>query len=188
MTEYKVICILTLLLSLAISAPLRVKALNSISGRSQFSGQSRNVMLWGNRIAITGRGVATRLAASISAQVELQKEIMIYNTMKRSKEPFRPMSAPLVRFYSCGPTVYDFAHIGNFRAFLTYDVLKRWLEYCGYTVEHVCNLTDIDDKIIAKMKVENLTMKELTDKYTAAFFEDLDVNPLIAFISLSKMI
>jgi cysteinyl-tRNA synthetase len=71
--------------------------------------------------------------------------------------------------------VYDYAHIGNFRAFLTYDVLKRWLQYCGYEVEHVCNLTDVDDKIIVKMAAEGKTLKEVTEKYTAAFFEDLDV-------------
>ena len=80
-----------------------------------------------------------------------------------------------VKFYSCGPTVYDYAHIGNFRAFLTYDVLKRWLEYCGFEVDHVCNLTDIDDKIIVKMKSEGKSMKEVTEKFSAAFFEDLEV-------------
>jgi cysteinyl-tRNA synthetase len=128
-------------------------------------------------------GSLVRLRTTIS-QNALQDEMMIYNTMKRTKEPFRPISAPLVRFYSCGPTVYDFAHIGNFRAFLTYDIFKRWLEYCGYTVEHVCNLTDIDDKIIAKMKIENLSMKELTEKYTTAFFEDLDVILLLLLCSI----
>ena len=71
--------------------------------------------------------------------------------------------------------MYDYAHIGNFRAFLTYDVLKRWLEYAGYTVDHVCNLTDVDDKIIVKMAAENKSLKEITELYTNAFFEDLDV-------------
>lgn len=76
---------------------------------------------------------------------------------------------------SCGPTVYDYAHVGNFRAFLTYDIVKRWLEYCGYSVDHVCNLTDVDDKIIVKMNQEKKTFSEVTEKYTAAFFEDLEV-------------
>lgn len=76
---------------------------------------------------------------------------------------------------SCGPTVYDYAHIGNFRAFLTYDLVKRWLEYAGYNVDHVCNLTDVDDKIIVKMAAEGKSLKEVTEKYTSAFFEDLDV-------------
>jgi len=106
----------------------------------------------------------------------LKKGVFLYNTLTRSKEEFKARSGgPSVSFYSCGPTVYDFAHIGNFRAFLTYDVLKRWLQYCGYEVEHVCNLTDVDDKIIVKMAAEGKTLKEVTEKYTAAFFEDLDV-------------
>ena len=102
-------------------------------------------------------------------------EFVLYNTMERKKRPFKPMTPRKVKFYSCGPTVYDFAHVGNFRAFITYDLLKRWLEYCGYEVDHVCNLTDIDDKIIAKMESTGLSMKEITDKYTQAFFDDLDV-------------
>jgi cysteinyl-tRNA synthetase len=61
------------------------------------------------------------------------------------------------------------------RAFLTYDILKRWLQYCGYDVEHVCNLTDVDDKIMKKMEAESMTLQQVTDKYTNAFFEDLEV-------------
>ena len=86
-----------------------------------------------------------------------KKDIFLYNTEKREKEVFKAMDqseARKVSFYSCGPTVYDYAHIGNFRAFLTYDILKRWLTYCGYDVEHICNLTDVDDKIIVKMQDE----------------------------------
>lgn len=99
--------------------------------------------------------------------------LLLYNTLTRRKELFAPIAPPKVSFYSCGPTVYDYAHIGNFRAFLTYDLLKRWLVYNGYAVDHVCNLTDIDDKIINKMAAEGKTLKEITDKYSAAFFEDL---------------
>lgn len=105
----------------------------------------------------------------------LQESIYLYNTLSREKEKFLPIVANKVAFYSCGPTVYDYAHIGNFRAFLTYDLVKRWLEYAGYSVDHVCNLTDVDDKIIVKMAAEGKTLKEVTEKYTAAFFEDLDV-------------
>jgi len=76
--------------------------------------------------------------------------------------------------YTCGPTVYDSAHVGNFRAFLTYDVLKRTLLYLGYTVDHICNLTDVDDKIIKKCNVEQISLRELTTKYTNAFFDDLE--------------
>jgi cysteinyl-tRNA synthetase len=75
--------------------------------------------------------------------------------------------------------VYDYAHIGNFRAFITYDIIKRWLQYCGYEVNHVCNLTDVDDKIINKMLLEQRSLREITEKYTRAFFEDLDALNII---------
>lgn len=77
--------------------------------------------------------------------------------------------------FSCGPTVYNHAHIGNFRAFLANDILKRWLLYCGYDVEHVCNLTDVDDKIISRMATKKISLRELTDKYAQAFFDGLKV-------------
>ncbi len=92
------------------------------------------------------------------------KIFKLYNTMTRKKDVFAPMAPPKVSFYSCGPTVYDFAHIGNFRAFLTYDILKRWLLCLGYDVEHICNLTDIDDKIIARMSRDKITLADLTEK------------------------
>ena len=76
--------------------------------------------------------------------------------------------------YTCGPTVYDSAHVGNFRAFLTYDVLKRVLLYLGYDVDHVCNLTDVDDKIIKRCDREGISLIELTRKYEEKFFEDLE--------------
>ncbi|CAN0174394.1 unnamed protein product, partial [Phaeothamnion confervicola] len=97
----------------------------------------------------------------------------LFNTASREKQPLRPQSGRRVKFYSCGPTVYDAAHVGNFRAFLTYDVLKRWLLYRGYDVEHVCNLTDVDDKIIQRMQRDGVGLKELTNKYADLFFEDL---------------
>lgn len=78
--------------------------------------------------------------------------------------------------------MYDFAHIGNFRAFLTYDILKRWLLYCGYSVDHVCNLTDVDDKILLKIFAEKSTLKDVTERYTTAFFEDLKVNSTFLFL------
>lgn len=102
-------------------------------------------------------------------------EVVFYNTLSRKKEVFEAINHPHVKFYSCGPTVYDYAHVGNFRAFLTYDLIKRWLQYCGYQVDHVCNLTDIDDKIINKMNSEKKSLKEITEKYSEAFFEDLQV-------------
>ena len=81
--------------------------------------------------------------------------------------------------HSCGPTVYDYAHIGNFRAFLTYDIIKRWFQYCGFDVYHVCNLTDVDDKIINKMFLENKTLQAVTERFTSAFFDDLDALNII---------
>jgi cysteinyl-tRNA synthetase len=105
----------------------------------------------------------------------LQERIKVYNSFTKTKEPFVPLHPNHVSFYSCGPTVYDYAHIGNFRAFLTYDILKRWLIYCGYQVHHVCNITDVDDKIILKMNVEGLSLQQVTSKYTEAFYTDLKI-------------
>lgn len=98
--------------------------------------------------------------------------------MTRSKDVFEPVAPPAVTFYSCGPTVYDRAHIGNFRAFLVYDVAKRWLTARGYAVNHVMNLTDVDDKIIAKVSRDGVggsldDAAALTHKYADAFFDDL---------------
>ena len=79
-----------------------------------------------------------------------------------------------ISMYTCGPTVYDYAHVGNFRAFLTYDLLKRVLEYYGYKVIHVCNLTDVDDKIIQRANEQKLKhVSELTQKFELFFFDDL---------------
>eukprot|EP01036_Dinobryon_divergens_P029083 gene29083-38142_t len=117
---------------------------------------------------------------------ELQDKVKIFNTLTRRKEKFIPINHPEVKFYSCGPTVYDYAHIGNFRAFLTYDIVKRWLKYCGYDVDHVCNLTDVDDKIIIKVLAEKKSLKEITERYTKAFFEDLAVLNIIPANSYPK--
>eukprot|EP00956_Cyclotella_meneghiniana_P018188 scaffold30095_cov53-Cyclotella_meneghiniana.AAC.1 len=100
-------------------------------------------------------------------------QLKLYNSLTRSKDPFIPISPPQISMYTCGPTVYDYAHVGNFRAFLTYDVLKRVLLYLGYNVHHVCNLTDVDDKIIKRCQEQNLTLLELTRKYEQLFFDDL---------------
>lgn len=75
--------------------------------------------------------------------------------------------------YTCGPTVYDYAHVGNFRAFLTYDIVKRTLSYFGYNVDHICNLTDVDDKIIKKCTLESKSLLDITRKYEALFMDDL---------------
>jgi cysteinyl-tRNA synthetase len=99
--------------------------------------------------------------------------IRFFNTLTRRKETFTPIEPGKVRMYTCGPTVYDYAHIGNFRAFLFEDLLKRWLEYRGYTVTHVMNLTDVDDKTIKGSQKQQIPLKQFTEHYTNAFFEDI---------------
>lgn len=112
------------------------------------------------------------------AQAEARAATVLYNTASREKEHFAPAQWPEsdeVRFYSCGPTVYDFAHVGNFRAFLAYDTLKRWLAFCGYRVRHVMNITDVDDKIIRRVREQGVPARELTERYAREFFRDLAV-------------
>ena len=99
--------------------------------------------------------------------------IQFYNTLTRTKETFKPIRPGEVTFYSCGPTVYDYSHIGNFRAFLTADLVKRYLKYRGFQVKHVMNITDVDDKTIRNSRSEGVSLEELTRRYTDAFFKDL---------------
>jgi cysteinyl-tRNA synthetase len=97
----------------------------------------------------------------------------IYDTMTRRLETFEPLVAGKVSMYTCGPTVYDFAHIGNFRAYVWEDLLRRSFEYHGFDVTQVMNITDIEDKIIAKMTQEGLSLEAVVEPLIAAFFEDL---------------
>jgi cysteinyl-tRNA synthetase len=99
--------------------------------------------------------------------------IRFFSTLTRRKEKFVPIEAGKVGMYTCGPTVYDYAHIGNFRAFLFEDLLKRWLEYRGYKVTHVMNLTDVDDKTIRGSQKQNIPLAQYTEHYAKAFFEDI---------------
>ena len=111
---------------------------------------------------------------STTTEQQTLPELKLYNSLTRTKDPMIPLTPPKISMYTCGPTVYDSAHVGNFRAFLTYDILKRVLLYLGYQVEHVCNLTDVDDKIIKRCGEQNISLKELTRKYEQLFFDDLD--------------
>ena len=104
---------------------------------------------------------------------KLVENIYFFNTLTRRKEKFVPLEKGKVKMYTCGPTVYDFAHIGNFRAFVFEDLLRRWLEYCGYKVIHVMNITDVDDKTIAAARKKGISLREYTEHYTRAFFEDI---------------
>src|SRR5689334_6196669 len=100
--------------------------------------------------------------------------LKLYNTLSRSMEEFVPLDATgKVRMYCCGPTVYDFAHIGNWRTFIFGDLVRRYLEFKGYAVQHVMNVTDVEDKIIKRVGESRTTLREFTGKFEAAFFEDL---------------
>jgi cysteinyl-tRNA synthetase len=99
--------------------------------------------------------------------------IKIYNTMTRSKEELKPGSPPQVSFYVCGPTVYDYIHIGNARVFIIFDVIRRYLQYSGYDVKLVQNYTDIDDKMINRANEQGITVPELAETYIQAYEEDV---------------
>lgn len=98
----------------------------------------------------------------------------LYNTLTQKKEEFIPIEAGKVRMYSCGPTVYNYFHIGNARPFIVFDVLRRFLEYIGYDVKFVQNFTDVDDKIINRSLEEGISAKEVADKYIQEYFVDAD--------------
>ncbi len=100
--------------------------------------------------------------------------LKIYNTLTRKKEMFKPLKKGQVGMYVCGPTVYDFAHIGNFRAYLCADILRRYLEYSGYKVKQIMNLTDVEDKTINRSQEQKIPLKKFTERYIKAFFEDLN--------------
>lgn len=99
--------------------------------------------------------------------------IKFYNSLTRQKEEFKPMNGNDVGMYSCGPTVYNYAHIGNFRAYIFSDLVRRVLEDYGYNVKLVMNLTDVDDKTIKNSKENHISLNEYTKKYKEAFFEDI---------------
>ncbi|NQV08618.1 cysteine--tRNA ligase [Candidatus Woesearchaeota archaeon] len=100
--------------------------------------------------------------------------LKLYNTLTNKKEAFKELKKGFVSMYTCGPTVYDFAHIGNFRAYICADILRRYLEYKGYKVKHVMNITDVDDKTIRDSQKQKTSLKKFTDKYTTSFFEDVE--------------
>ncbi len=96
-----------------------------------------------------------------------------YNTLTRTKEAFTPITPGKVGLYTCGPTIYNYAHIGNLRAYMFEDLLKRYLQYRGYSVHHVMNLTDVEDKLIRTVRETGEPLKAITGRYGQAFFEDL---------------
>ena len=98
--------------------------------------------------------------------------LQLFNTLSGKTETFEPSEDKLVRMYSCGPTVYDYGHIGNFRTFIMVDLLRRFLRQSGYKLKHVMNITDVDDKIIRNAAKEHLDTRTYTHKYEQAFLED----------------
>ncbi len=98
--------------------------------------------------------------------------LRLYNTMTLRIEEFRPLRDSEVRMYACGPTVYDYGHIGNFRTFVAVDLLRRYLRQSGYTIHHVMNITDVDDKIIRNSARDGVSVQQYTAKYEKAFLED----------------
>lgn len=100
--------------------------------------------------------------------------MQVYNTMTRKKEPLVPIKEGEISMYVCGPTVYDFFHIGNARPFVVFDTMRRYLEYRGYKVKYVQNFTDIDDKMINRANKEGITVKELGDHFIKEYYQDAD--------------
>ena len=98
--------------------------------------------------------------------------LRLFNTMSSQVEEFRPLAGSEVRMYACGPTVYDYGHIGNFRTFVAVDLLRRFFRQSGYKVHHVMNITDVDDKIIRNSARDGLSVQQYTSKYEKAFLED----------------
>src|SRR5712672_1384615 len=98
--------------------------------------------------------------------------LRLYNTMSSRVEEFRPLSDNEVRMYACGPTVYDYGHVGNFRTFIAVDILRRFLRQSGYNVRHIMNITDVDDKIIRNSAQAGVGVQQYTAKYQKAFLED----------------
>ncbi len=99
-------------------------------------------------------------------------EIQLHNTLSGKTEPFVPQEPGEVRMYTCGPTVYDYAHIGNYRTFVFQDLLRRFLKLRGFKLKHVMNLTDVDDRIIANAAAAGKNIRDYTEKFVQAFFDD----------------
>ncbi|MEA5498766.1 cysteine--tRNA ligase [Limnoraphis robusta Tam1] len=99
--------------------------------------------------------------------------LQIYNTQSRSKETFIPLEPGQVKMYCCGVTVYDYCHLGHARSYIAWDVVRRYLEWLGYTVKYVQNFTDIDDKILNRAQAENSSMEAVSERFIQAYYEDL---------------
>lgn len=105
---------------------------------------------------------------------KLKKQLSLFNTESRELETILPVHSDHLSMYTCGPTIYDFAHIGNFRTYVFEDLLRRTLQFFGYSVVQTMNITDVDDKTLRGAIAKNISLKEYTDPYRKAFFEDLE--------------
>lgn len=112
--------------------------------------------------------------------------LKFYNTLSREKEDFSPINPKEVRMYTCGPTVYNYPHIGNYRAYIFADILKRTLLYAGFQVKHIMNITDIDDKTIRDSQKEGKSLKEFTEFYTKEFLKDTKSLNILSPTKLTK--
>mgnify|MGYP001568313609 CR=1 FL=1 len=112
--------------------------------------------------------------------------LKFYNTLTRETEEFEPINKDQVLMYSCGPTVYNYPHIGNYRAYIFADILKRVLLYEGYKVKHIMNLTDVDDKTIKNSQKEGKSLKEFTEFYTEIFYKDIASLNILAPYKFTK--
>lgn len=113
--------------------------------------------------------------------------IKIYDTMTRSLQDFIPLNEGKVNMYVCGPTVYNYIHIGNARSVVAFDTIRRYFEYCGYQVNYISNFTDVDDKIIKGAAEAGMDTKSFSDKFISAFMEDvaaLGVKPATKILEL----
>ncbi|NEP16029.1 MAG: cysteine--tRNA ligase [Leptolyngbya sp. SIO4C1] len=99
--------------------------------------------------------------------------LVLYNTLSRRKEPFEPIEAGKIKMYCCGVTVYDYCHLGHARSYIVWDVIRRYLQWRGYSVRYVQNFTDIDDKILNRARQEGSSMEAVAKQYTQAYFEDM---------------
>jgi cysteinyl-tRNA synthetase len=114
--------------------------------------------------------------------------LKVYNTLTRQKEEFQPLSPPQVTMYVCGPTVYDNAHVGHAMSSLVFDIIRRYLQYRGFTVRHVMNYTDVDDKIIMRAQYEEIDAMELAERYIVQYGDhlaDLNILPASAYPRVS---
>src|SRR6266404_4974822 len=134
------------------------------------------------RSAVARPSPATRWRRSPPFSPAMTQELSLYNTLSRSKEKFKPIHPPEIGLYTCGPTVYNYLHVGNYRTYIFEDVLKRSLNYLGYKVRHVMNITDVghltsqadegEDKIEMEAAKEGKTAWEIAEFYTKTFLED----------------